>query len=149
MGYDVLSVGNHRLNTNDIEQLASNLSVRLNANVKYGHLNNENTNDDHAFIELGQYGYSEVVYHLYDFYHFDRQREPSKFRDTICFEILLEKYYDEYSAFIYRDSFVANEYYSNRWWRFCRNFTGELEQWDYLEEFRKSVFKKCKRWVVI
>lgn len=141
MGHDVDAIGNHKLRTDNIVNLAEDLAKRLNSRVKYGYINNENPDDDFTFKELGAFGKGNPIYCIQDTYHFERIKEPDKHVNTICFEIFLENSFDEYNTYIFRDAFLADICYNNRWWGFCRVFSREYEyDYDsYVSDFRKEV----------
>lgn len=139
MGRDVDAIGNHKLRTDSLLSLAKDLSERFNSKVKYGYVNNENIEDDFLFKEQGSFGEGSPAYYVHDTYHFDRIKQPEKYSDTICYEVLLEQDPDEYNTYIFKDAFLVEEHYDNRWWGFCRVFTHEYEYGPLTIDFRKEV----------
>lgn len=75
MGWDIVSLGNHQLDTSNLETLAEQLSDALNVSVDYGHLNvvkyNETLHcvefpDDYNFQKIGTISKARnhKLYHL-------------------------------------------------------------------------------------
>ena len=142
MGRDVDAIGNHNLKTGSIVLLAEDLSKRLNCKVKYGYVNNENIDDDFLFKEQGSFGVGNPIYYVHDTYHFERKKNPDKYANTVCYEILLEQNPDDYNTFIFKDAFLAEVYYDNRWWGFCRVFTHEYIYGKLTVDFRNEVYRQ-------
>lgn len=130
MGCDILATANHRLDTTSIERLATDLSARLQARVKYGHYN-----DVLDFMEEGGVGAGDRVLHLCN------ALEESDDKGTIVFELYDSENYSQYYIWIYRDSFRAfADYPSGRFGIFCRTFTGKYRYWERELQYRKDVY---------
>lgn len=52
MGWDIVSVGNHKLDTSNIEILAKQLSEAFNINIEYGHINVIKYNEEKHLVEF-------------------------------------------------------------------------------------------------
>lgn len=142
MGHDVDAIGRHNLRTDTLLNLAEDLAKRFNSKVKYGYINNENLNDDFSFMEQGGFGEGRVVYCVHDTYHFERKKDPDKYINNICYEVFLQEAFDEYNAYIFRDSFLADVHYYSRWWSFCGAFMLENDNVKPVSDFRKEVRKQ-------
>lgn len=132
MGCDIVAIANHRLDTTSIDLLAADLSVRMNAMVKYGH-----RNDDYDFVPVGVVGSGDCVLHLCC--DLDDDDEPG----TIVYELYDSVDYKSYNISIYRDCFHAfADYASGRFGIFCGSFTGRYKYWDTELQYRKDVYKE-------
>ncbi len=80
MGWDIVALGNHKLDTSNLETLAKQVSDAYNINVVYGHLNIVKYNDDLHCVEYpNDYNYHKIgkiskaknrkLYHLIDEYY--------------------------------------------------------------------------------
>jgi hypothetical protein len=129
MNSDILVLANHRLNTTNIETLATDIAQRFGATVVYG------TEDHFAnFVAKGQAGAGERQMRLSDL------REPGDDTDIIVYELYDLPGTGTYNIWIYGDCFQANANYgTDLFGAFIQHFTGQPSNWPGLMAFRKEV----------
>jgi hypothetical protein len=144
MGHDVQAIANHQLNTSNMQLLASDLATRLNATVQYGYKDDlfieGISNETYDVVIIGSIEkQSKNTYVLIDAHYLDKIKHPKEFADKVFYELYDDVECTNNTVDILK--FVCQPFtkHYQRWWHFCKCFTGEVSGWNGLNFYRKCV----------
>jgi len=142
MSADVTAIFSHNLNTNSLQELAAELSERLEVTINYGYQDDliieGFSNQTFEFVSLGKIVRgTDYEYRLIDSKYLDNIADPSKNNGDIYYT--LDDSNDDLVCFIYKHIAESGESYSSNWFSFCRHFTGEADYWGSFNMFRNQI----------
>ncbi len=133
MGCDIVAIANHGLDTASLELLAADLSMRLNALVRFGY-----RNEEYDFVPGGEVGSGARVLNLCS------DLEDDDYPGVVAYNLYDGSDYERYYIWIHRDCFrVFADYPSGRFGIFCHSFMGKDKYWDDKLQYRIDVYKEA------
>lgn len=144
MGHDVQAIGNHQLNTSNMQLLAQDIATRLNATVQYGYRDDLYiegiSNETFDVVIIGSIEkQSKYSYTLIDTHYLDKIKHPKEYTYKVYYQLFDDIECSNNTVDILKHVCQPYTTYYKRWWHFCKSFTEEVEGYNEMKLYRMCV----------